>query len=316
MRADQQHRIGDGAVNQLDQARRFGGRPQLSGQNGDFQILAHVVAEGRHADRGGLERRQPEHFFDAVIDLALVGGGRRAVFRKQLLGHALIDPCLARQIPARRSQYRSSYAVRAAAASGRTTRKATTSKSLMPANSPFMACVPPGENRLATARSSFLPTTEATAAASSFWVAAHVLAVAGRLVEPGARLGIRQVAADAKPLEAIEDLLGLREGKQHRAVVADMHEIMRRQRIAGLACVLSAASPSARRQKMMPGGISASPLSRGRRDGEGAERQSFQLARMRLEVLREVDAEIGERQVGDGDAGATGLRGRSRRPAA
>ena len=58
-----------------------------------------------------------------------------------------------------------------AAPSGSTTRKATTSKSLMPANSPFIAWVPPGEKRLATARSSFLPTTDATAFASSSWTA-------------------------------------------------------------------------------------------------------------------------------------------------
>ena len=40
------------------------------------------------------------------------------------------------------------------------TRKVTASKSPMPANSPFLACVPPGENRLTTARSCDLPTTD------------------------------------------------------------------------------------------------------------------------------------------------------------
>ena len=39
-------------------------------------------------------------------------------------------------------------------------------KSFIPANSPFWACVPPGEKRLATARSSFFPTTAAIAAAT------------------------------------------------------------------------------------------------------------------------------------------------------
>ena len=108
----------------------------------------------------------------------------------------------------------------------------------MPANSPFMACVPPGVNRLATARSSFLPTTEATAAASRCCARAHVLALLGGLVEAGAGAGIGQVAAEAEPLQAVEDLLGLRVGQQHRAVVAHMHEIVRRERIAGLDAAL------------------------------------------------------------------------------
>ena len=97
-----------------------------------------------------------------------------------------------------------------------------------------MAWVPPGVNRLATARSSFLPTTEATAAASRSLGGAHVLAVLGRLVEAGAGPGIGQVAPEAEPLEPVEDLLGLGEGQQHRAVVAHMHEVVRRERIARL----------------------------------------------------------------------------------
>ena len=53
------------------------------------------------------------------------------------------------------------------AASGTTSRSASTSKSLMPAPSPFMACVPLGVNRLATARAWLWPAMEATAAAIS-----------------------------------------------------------------------------------------------------------------------------------------------------
>ena len=97
-----------------------------------------------------------------------------------------------------------------------------------------MACVPPGVNRLATARSSFLPTTEATAVASSVLRGAHVLAVLGRLVEAGAGSGVGQVAPDAEPLQAVEHLLGLGERQQHRAVVAHMHEVVRRQRVTRL----------------------------------------------------------------------------------
>ena len=104
----------------------------------------------------------------------------------------------------------------------------------MPWNSPFMAWVPPGVNRLATARSSFLPTMEATALASKFLGGAHVLAVLGCLVEAGAGSGVGQVAPDAEPLQAVERLLGLRERQQHRAVIAHMHDVMRGERIARL----------------------------------------------------------------------------------
>ena len=43
-----------------------------------------------NADGGGLERGDPEQLLDAVVDLALVGGRRRAVLEQQLLGHALV----------------------------------------------------------------------------------------------------------------------------------------------------------------------------------------------------------------------------------
>ena len=137
-----------------------------------------------------------------------------------------------------------------------------------------MACVPPGVNRLATARSSFLPTIEATAAASSRWACAHVLAVLGRLVEAGAGAGVGQVAPDAEPLQPVEHLLGLRERQQHRAVVAHMHEVVRRERVARLDGASARLRPSARRQKMTPGGIVGFGCSV-RGDGKGAERQAL-----------------------------------------
>ena len=55
---------------------------------------------------------------------------------------------------------------------------------------------------------------------------------------------------------------------------------------------------------MTPGGIAASPLLCVGRDGEGAERQALQLPGVLLEEAREVDAEIVEGEVGDGDAAA------------
>ena len=51
---------------------------------------------------------------------------------------------------------------------------------------------------------------------------------------------------------------------------------------------------------MMPGAISRL---RGRGDRAGAERQTLQHARMRPEVLRQVDAKVGECQIGNGDTG-------------
>lgn len=46
----------------------------------------------------------------------------------------------------------------------KTTRNVTTSKSSMPGNSPAFSCMPPGENRPATARLSLAPVTEPTEA--------------------------------------------------------------------------------------------------------------------------------------------------------
>ena len=60
----------------------------------------------------------------------------------------------------------------------------------------------------------------------------HVLALLGGLVEAVAGLGIRQVAANADALEAVEHGLGLGEGQQRRGVVANVEEVMRRERVA------------------------------------------------------------------------------------
>ena len=149
----------------ISSARRvgFGSGAERDGEHGDFQVLPHVVPEGRHADVGGLQRGDPDHFLDAVLNLALVGGGGRALFQQQLLGHALVHAGI-RWKGQGVDDRGETHAL--ALPPGSTTRKATTSKSLMPWNSPFMAWVPPGVNRLATARSSFLPTMEATALAS------------------------------------------------------------------------------------------------------------------------------------------------------
>src|SRR5579862_4973901 len=161
----QQQRIWHRPVQQLQQPRRLGRGPQGEAQHGDLQILPHFVAILRHANGRGLERRQPDQLLDAVVNDALVGDSGRTILKHQFFGHTLIHAATRGQIEGRKD----CVAVHPAAAfreSGNTASQATTSKSLMPANSPFMAWVPPVWNRLATARSSFLPTTEATAAAS------------------------------------------------------------------------------------------------------------------------------------------------------
>ena len=138
---------------------------------------------------------------------------------------------------------------------------------------------------------------------------AHVLAVLGRLVEAGAGPGVGQVAPDAEPFQAVERLLGLGERQQDRAVVAHMHDVVRGERVTrldGLQRRLAhgaQAEDDARRD----GGFAAA-LRGG--DGERAKRQAFQLPGVFLEEPRQVDAEVVQGEVGDGDAAATGLRGR------
>ena len=50
----------------------------------------------------GLSAATQSHFLDAVLNLALVGGGRRALLQQQLLGHALIHAARRRAGPGRR----------------------------------------------------------------------------------------------------------------------------------------------------------------------------------------------------------------------
>lgn len=77
-------------VDQLDQPGWLGCWAQGDGQHGDFQVLAYRIPVFGHADVGGLERGDPEHFLDATRDLPFVGGGGRALFQQQLFRHPLI----------------------------------------------------------------------------------------------------------------------------------------------------------------------------------------------------------------------------------
>ena len=147
---------------------------------------------------------------------------------QKLLGHPCIDTGLGWQPERVNDRKDAGFRGHAIApwASGRMTKNATTSKSLIPANSPFIACVPPGENRLATALSSLLANNRRHRASEQFLVGLHVPAEPGRLVKPSASLSIGQIAAKANLLQAIQHLLRLGVRKIDLAVVADMYDVV------------------------------------------------------------------------------------------
>src|SRR5690606_24802860 len=138
--------------------------PQRDAHDGNFQVLTRIIAIGGNANGGRLQRGHPLDVLYALVDLAAVGCCRCAVLHQQRLGHTAIHACGGGEV----ERGDDVVSVHSVSSSGRMTSQATTSKSSMPANSPVRAWVPPGVNRLATARSSLLPTTEETAAASSF----------------------------------------------------------------------------------------------------------------------------------------------------
>ena len=104
--------------------------------------------------------------------------------------------------------------------------------------------------------------------------------------ESPCRIGRRRrrpaVAADAELLEAVEHLFGLRECEQDAS--------RRPQRARDSAARAdnparspdAAASPSARRQKMTPGGMAPSPVGGRGRDGQSTQRQPCRAVRMVL----------------------------------
>ena len=130
---------------------------------------------------------------------------------------------------------------------------------------------------------------------------AHVFAMARGFVEPGTRAVIRQVTPDAEFFKPVENLFGLREGQQHRAIVADVDEVMRRERIAGFGGIhrRRADGPQAENNAGRNGGIIVAM--RGG-DGERAERQAFESREVVFQKPRQINAEIIQRQVGDGNA--------------
>ena len=132
---NQKDRIRDGAVDQLHKASLLGGGAERCGQHSDFKIFPREVAEDRHADVGGLERGDPGKLVYAILNLAFVGGGWGALFQKKFLGDALIQTGAGGQAKC----FNDGRVDHPWPASGRTTRKATTSKSSIPRNSPFMA---------------------------------------------------------------------------------------------------------------------------------------------------------------------------------
>ena len=78
-------------MQQLDQAPGLGAGLEGEAENGQFNVLALFVLEGRNADQVGLECRQPGDLVHAVLNLPLVGGRGGAMLGQHLLGHALVD---------------------------------------------------------------------------------------------------------------------------------------------------------------------------------------------------------------------------------
>ena len=200
------------------------------GEHGDLQILPHLVPEGRHADIGGLERGDPEQFLDAVLNLALVGGGGRALFQQQLLGHPLVHAGIRRKARASMTRVDSSFACRLR-------QHDEEGHHLEVVDALKLALHGVGAARGEQAGDGallFLADDGGDGLGEQVLRGAHVLAVLGRLVEAGAGPGVGQVAPDAEPFQAVENLLGLGERQQDRAVVAHMHEVVRRERVARL----------------------------------------------------------------------------------
>jgi hypothetical protein len=82
---------------------------------------------------------------DAFLDRALVGCRRRALLDQHLLWHARVHPCPRRQIKCSDERGERCGLCHTGPLEGgaMATRKATTSKSLIPENSPLIAWVPP-----------------------------------------------------------------------------------------------------------------------------------------------------------------------------
>ena len=138
-----------------------------------------------------------------------------------------------------------------------------------------------------------------------FLVRLHVATHPRGLVKALARLGIRQVAADAELLQPVQHLLCLRVGQEHLFVVADMNDEMRAERIARFRRFIGAFtdSPQTENRAGPDGGVRPrTGIWRGRGDGVGAERQSIEPILVVAQVSRQVDAEVVQRQISDGNA--------------
>jgi hypothetical protein len=115
--------------------------------------------------------------------------------------------------------------------------------------------------------------------------------------------GIGQVAPDAEPFQAVEHLLGLRERQQNRTVVAHMHDVVRSERVTRLDGLERRFSHRTQAEDDAWRNSGFAAALRGG-DRKGAERQALQFPGVFLEVAREVDAEVVQGEVGDGDAAA------------
>src|SRR3989339_363769 len=129
----------------------------------------------------------------------------------------------------------------------------------------------------------------------------HVLAVSGGFVEAGAGPGVRIVPPDAKPSQTVKDLLGLGKGQEGRPVFSDMNQIMRREGITGFDRLDGRIAFGAQAEDDA-GRHSRFSCTVCRHNRKYAERKPFQLMLMILEKTGQIDAEIREGQVGNGNA--------------
>ena len=129
----------------------------------------------------------------------------------------------------------------------------------------------------------------------------NIAARAGSLIEPLVSLLVRLIAAEAELLQAVEHLLCLRVRKQDLAIIIDMHNIMRRQRIAMFG-YRERRLPHRPQTEDYAGWNRVLPVTESLGDRVGPERQCIEAASDWCADSPQIDAKIVERQVRDGNA--------------
>jgi hypothetical protein len=133
--------------------------------NRQFQIFPGFIYKCRYCHAVGFYGGYPVQGVDSILDLLFIGYIGCDLVQQQFFMYPLIYSGIGWQGERINHYFGTDYFFwirHYRVSSGKITKKATTSKSLIPENSPAMAWVPPGEKRLAMALSSFLPITYPT----------------------------------------------------------------------------------------------------------------------------------------------------------